>query len=111
MSTRYRIIRRYPLSRSPRWRRECLRLMALNPGARRLRTLDLATSMHCFDINETAASQWARMRVRLVEERLRANVNDLWIAAVAIANDLPVVTQDDDFVPLKKLVGLSVIRV
>jgi predicted nucleic acid-binding protein len=25
--------------------------------------------------------------------------NDLWIAATALANDLPVVTQDDDFAP------------
>lgn len=79
--------------------------------AQRLRTLELAKSMHCFGVNEAAASHWARMRVRLVEERLRVNVNDLWIAAVALANDLPVVTQDEDFAPLKALVGLSVIRV
>lgn len=79
--------------------------------ARRLLTLELAKSMHCFGIDEAAASHWARMRIRLAEEGLRVNVNDLWIAAVALANDLPVVTQDDDFDPLTKLVGLSVIRV
>jgi len=66
--------------------------------------------MYCFGIGEAAASNWARMRVRLVEAGVRVNVNDLWIAAVALANDLPVVTQDADFDPLGP-VGVSVIRV
>lgn len=35
-------------------------------------------------------------------------VNDSWIAATAMAHDIPVVTQDDGFVDLN---GLSVIRV
>lgn len=39
------------------------------------------------------------------------NVNDLWVAATAIANDLPVVTQDDDFDPLAGVLDLAVIRV
>lgn len=39
------------------------------------------------------------------------NVNDLWIASIAPANDLPVVTQDADFEPLAELGALSVISV
>jgi predicted nucleic acid-binding protein len=35
-------------------------------------------------------------------------VNDSWIAATAMAMEIPIVTQDDDFVKLEEL---SVIRV
>jgi hypothetical protein len=35
-------------------------------------------------------------------------VNDSWIAATAMALGIPIVTQDDDFLPLP---GLEVIRV
>lgn len=38
-------------------------------------------------------------------------INDLWIAAVAAANHLPVVTQEDDFDPVEAVAGLAVIRV
>jgi predicted nucleic acid-binding protein len=49
--------------------------------------------------------------VHLAESGRRVNVNDLWIAATAAANRLPVVTQDDDFDPLQDATGLEVIRV
>ena len=39
------------------------------------------------------------------------NVNDLWIAAVAEANALPVVTEDADFDAIQDLGGPDVIRV
>lgn len=39
------------------------------------------------------------------------NVNDLWIAAMAAANDLPIVTQDSDYDPLATIGGPHVIRV
>lgn len=45
-------------------------------------------------VNGAAAAQWAAMRVRLHEIGRRINVNYLWIAAVAAANDLPILTQD-----------------
>jgi predicted nucleic acid-binding protein len=51
------------------------------------------------------------LRVRLAEEGRRAKINDLWIAAVALANDLPVVTQDDDFDPIEAVGCPAVIRV
>lgn len=38
-------------------------------------------------------------------------MNDLWIAATAAANRLPVVTQDADFDPLEGVAGLEIVRV
>jgi len=45
------------------------------------------------------------------ESGRRVNVNDMWIAATAMANQLPIVTQDDDFDALADLGGPVVIRV
>lgn len=39
------------------------------------------------------------------------NVNDLWIAAIAKAHALPVVTQDADFEAIRDLGGPTVILV
>lgn len=79
--------------------------------ARRLATLDSITGMRVFGIDETAARIWALMRVHLAEAGRRVRINDLWIAAVAAANQLPVVTQDDDFEPVQGIAGLVVIKV
>lgn len=79
--------------------------------ARRLATLDAISHLELLTVDATAASHWARLRVRLAEAGRRINVNDLWIASVALANDLPVVTQDDDFTPLAELGALDVIFV
>ena len=51
------------------------------------------------------------MRVHLGQAGRRVNVNDLWIAAVARANGLLVVTQDDDFDVLADLGLVDVLRV
>jgi predicted nucleic acid-binding protein len=79
--------------------------------ARRLATLESVADMHAFPVDEAAARVWARMRVHLAETGRRVPVNDLWIAAVAAANGLPVVTQDDDFEPVRGVAGLAVIKV
>jgi predicted nucleic acid-binding protein len=79
--------------------------------ARRLATLQSLADIELIDVDEHAALMWARMRVHLAESGRRLNVNDLWIAAVAAARGLPVVTQDDDFGPVEGIGGLSVIRV
>ncbi len=79
--------------------------------AARLRTLERAMALEPLTVDAAAASAWARLRVELHEAGRRVNVNDLWIAAVAIANDLPVVTQDDDFAVLAELGLLTVISV
>jgi len=77
----------------------------------RLATLDAVSTLQPLPIDAAAAQQWARLRVRLAEDKRRAKVNDLWIAAVAAANDLPVIAQDDDFDPIEAVGGPRVIRV
>lgn len=79
--------------------------------ARRLATLEAASGIYAVPVDEAAARIWARMRVHLADTGRRVRVNDLWIAAVAAANRLPVVTQDDDFDAVEGVAGLLVIRV
>lgn len=79
--------------------------------AARLRTLERAMALEPLTVDAAAASAWARLRVELHGAGRRVNVNDLWIAAVAVANDLPVVSQDDDFAVLAELGLLTVISV
>jgi len=78
--------------------------------ARRLATLDSVAGLEALPIDILAAGHWATLRVRLAEEGRRINVNDLWIAAVAAANELPIITQDADFEPLAAIGGPEVIR-
>jgi len=79
--------------------------------ATRLATLNSVSSLQPLVLDGAAAQQWAALRVRLAEEGRRAKVNDVWIAAIAAANDLPVVTQDDDFDAIEAVGGPRVIRV
>ena len=77
----------------------------------RLATVDLATDIEVLPMDERVALAWARLRVHLAEVGRSVNVNDLWIAATAIAQGLPVVTQDLDFDPLEDVLGLRIVRV
>jgi predicted nucleic acid-binding protein len=79
--------------------------------AQRLATLDTVADMTALPVDDDAARMWARMRVHLAESGRRVRINDLWIAAIAASQDLPVVTQDDDFDPLDGVAGLTIIRV
>lgn len=79
--------------------------------SRRLDTLHLVLDCEVLPVDVRAAQMWAELRVRLRDAGRRVNVNDLWIASVAVSNDLPVVTQDDDFDPLEQIGALEVIRV
>lgn len=79
--------------------------------ARRLATFEATADIAVLPIDDDVAGEWARLRVYLAERGLRLNVNDLWIAASAIAHELPVVSQDDDFDPLDGVRGLVVVRV
>lgn len=79
--------------------------------ARRLHTLQAAAAIEPLPVGPGAASHWARLRFRLFETGRRVKVNDLWIASVALANDLPVVTQDGDFDALSDIGGPAIIRV
>jgi len=75
---------------------------------RRLATLTAALALDPVPIDEEVASAWARLRVTLRDLGLAMPVNDSWIAAIAIALGVPVVTQDDDYVEVP---GLPVIHV
>jgi predicted nucleic acid-binding protein len=79
--------------------------------ARRLATLESVSGLEPLTVDSRAAAEWARLRFELHEAGRRVNVNDLWIAAIAAANDLPVVSQDAGFEALADLGGPAVIRV
>ncbi|MGH8890757.1 MAG: type II toxin-antitoxin system VapC family toxin [Acidothermaceae bacterium] len=79
--------------------------------SQRLATLNAVSALDPLVVDAAAASQWAALRVQLAEQGRRAKINDLWIAAIAAANGLPVVTQDDDFDPIEAVGGPAVIRV
>ena len=75
---------------------------------RRLSTLEAALSLQPVPVDDRVASAWARLRIVLRDQDLSMPVNDSWIAATAMALDVPVVTQDHDF-PL--IDELDVVRV
>jgi predicted nucleic acid-binding protein len=54
-------------------------------------------------IDDDVAAQWARLRVMLRDSGQRMPVNDSWIAATAMALQVPIVTQDDDYINLAEL--------
>jgi len=76
--------------------------------ARRLATLTTALELDPVPVDDEVAAQWAKLRVLLRDMERHMPVNDSWIAATAMALQVPVVAQDDDYVELD---GLSVIRV
>ena len=79
--------------------------------ARRVATLNAIAHLALLPVDAEAAARWAELRVRLAQAGRKMNVNDLWIAAVAKANALPVVTQDADFDVIQDLGGPDVVRV
>lgn len=77
----------------------------------RLKSLTDAATLPLLGVGQRAAEYWAQLRVHLARSGRRAPVNDLWIAAIALANRLPIVTQDDDFDALEDFPGIRLIRV
>lgn len=76
--------------------------------ARRLETLSHAEALEPLPIDRDVAHAWASLRLALRGSGKRMPLNDSWIAATAIANRIPVVSQDDDY---DEVPGLQVIRV
>jgi hypothetical protein len=76
--------------------------------ARRLETLSRAEALEPLPIDRAVAHAWASLRLALRDVGKRMPLNDSWIAATAIANRVPVVSQDDDY---DEVPGLRVIRV
>jgi predicted nucleic acid-binding protein len=75
---------------------------------RRLRTLTEASAVAPVPVDESVAEAWAKLRLLLRDSGQRMPVNDSWIAATAMALDIPVVTKDDDYVEVD---GLEVVHV
>jgi predicted nucleic acid-binding protein len=73
-----------------------------------MRTASDAAAVATVEIGVDVARAWAQLRVSLRDAGRRIKVNDSWIAATALALDVPVVTQDADF---DDVPGLSVIRI
>lgn len=78
--------------------------------ASRMMTLESAFDIELVPVDEAVAEAWALLRAHLRNSGRRLRVNDLWIAATAMANGIPVYTLDDDFDPLADVDGLSVVK-
>jgi predicted nucleic acid-binding protein len=79
--------------------------------ARRMATLGAVSDIEVLVIDEAVAATWALLRVHLAESGRRLNINNLWIAATALAHEKPVVTQDQGFDTVDGVAGLSALRV
>jgi predicted nucleic acid-binding protein len=77
----------------------------------RLRTLELVARIAVLPVDDEVAGAWAQMRAYLAPSGQRVNVNDMWIAATAAAQELPLITQDADYDALNGVAGLTVIPV
>lgn len=76
-------------------------------AARRLSTYQLAQRLEPFWVDERVSEAWALLVSRLRAEGRKAPINDTWIAATAIANEVAVATQDGDYDPMP---GVDVIK-
>lgn len=85
-----------------------LSAQTLEIRARRLATLRLAESLDPLPINDAVADAWATLVAQLRESGKKAYGNDSWIAATAIAERLPVATQDADY---DEMPGVQVIKI
>ena len=78
---------------------------------RRLMTLEGVARIAVFPVDDHVARAWAQMRAYLAASGRQVNANDMWIAATAVAQEVPLVTQDADFDALSGISGLTVIPV
>lgn len=88
-----------------------LRTSDFSARSKRLKTLTVASGIELLPIDDSVAEHWALLRVHLGESKRRAEVNDLWIAATALAHRIPLYTQDDDFDSVEGIGSLEVIKV
>jgi predicted nucleic acid-binding protein len=75
--------------------------------AQRLETLSAVAVLEPLPVDEAVARAWATLRLALRDAGKRMPLNDSWIAATAIANDMAVASQDNDY---DDIPGLRVIR-
>jgi predicted nucleic acid-binding protein len=85
-------------------------LQAKDPetSSRRLSTYQLAQRFEALRVDEAVSEAWALLVSRLRAAGQKAPINDSWIAATAIAHNVPVVTHDSDY---DAMPGVDVIRI
>ena len=83
----------------------------LTVRSRRLSTLQTVADLEPLPIDTAVADAWATLRLLLAEAGRRVNVHDTWIAATALAHDVPVVSQDADYEIMAEISDLRVIAV
>lgn len=88
-------------------------LAAKSPEVRaiRIETIESLAGFSMLPVDSQVANRWGELRYVVSLAGRRPNVNDLWIAAIALANSLPVITQVDDFEVIADLCDLTVIKV
>jgi predicted nucleic acid-binding protein len=74
-------------------------LQAKDPqtASRRLSAYQLAQRLEALTVDEAVSEAWVLLVSRLRAEGRKVPVNDSWIAATAIAHQVPIVTQDSDY--------------
>jgi len=70
---------------------------AVEVRERRLSTLIEALNLDPMPVDQPVAEAWARLRLWLRDNGRRMPANDSWIAATAMALQIPIVAQDDDY--------------
>ena len=65
--------------------------------SRRLSTYQLAQRFEALAVDDAVSDAWALLVSRLRAAGRKAPINDSWIAATAIAHQVPIVTQDSDY--------------
>lgn len=81
-------------------------LMADRPTvrARRLRTLTSVQNLfEPLPVDSEVARVFAELAAEARSTGRRAKIMDTWIAATALAHDLPIYTQDDDFLAIPQI--------
>lgn len=76
--------------------------------ATRLRTLTSAIALDPLPIDDVVADAWAELRITLRDIGRKLLANDSWIAATALAHQLPLATQDADY---DDIPGLQVVKI
>ncbi|MGQ4617158.1 PIN domain-containing protein [Nocardia sp. R7R-8] len=82
-----------------------LRASSPDVSARRLATYQLAQRFQPLEVDETVTEHWALLVARLRATGRKVPINDCWIAATALAHDIPIVTQDGEY---EAMPGLTV---
>jgi predicted nucleic acid-binding protein len=74
-------------------------LQARDPAiaAQRLSTYQIAQRFEPLVIDEAVSEAWALLVSQLRAAGRKAPINDTWIAATAIAHNIPIVSQDADY--------------